>query len=301
MELTCRYYSQELPNLNDSVVVKIKKFNDFYITTELLEYNNIKGIIGINEISNTRLKSPNLLKLKSKIKINDIYVCIVLNIDENNYVELSLKKHTHDKTEAKDIYSKNKKINNLFLKIANDNKLNNDKLLDLYTNTVWFLENKNKNRLECFKYFLSINDIKDLNIFNISENDKILLFDEIKKQFNIPIKKIKCEFEIYCYTYEGIDSIKLALKHGLSFSNDVYKITLKLITSPLYYISISTNKYNEGISFLMNVVEQIKLKILELNGIFSIIKPPEILSDNDEELFNNRIHDLIEKHNSLHV
>ena len=69
------------PKLEEEVVVKIIELGENCVYVELLEYNNMKGIIERGEISRRRIRNiPNM------VHINNIEVIKVLNIDKENHL-----------------------------------------------------------------------------------------------------------------------------------------------------------------------------------------------------------------------
>ena len=84
----------------------------------------------------------------------------------------------------------------------------------LYEKVVWKLEKKYKDVLDAFRLFLlekvEIFDGKDLEPFL---KDKLI--SEIKKRLTPYALRIRADFEITCFGYEGIDAIKKAIKSGV--------------------------------------------------------------------------------------
>ena len=52
--------------------------------------------------------------------------------------------------------------------------------------------------------------------------------------------KIRADIDVSCYTYEGIDAVKNALRAGIACSTDVVPIKINLIAPPLYVMTTST-------------------------------------------------------------
>ena len=58
-----------------------------------------------------------------------------------------------------------------------------------------------------------------------------------------------------CFTYEGIDAIKTALRAGLALSTEVVPIKINLIAPPLYVMTTSTPERQDGLQ-VSNLHEQ---------------------------------------------
>ena len=61
MALTCRFYEQKFPEMEDVVMVNVRSIADMGAYVHLLEYNNIEGMILLSELSRRRLRSINKL------------------------------------------------------------------------------------------------------------------------------------------------------------------------------------------------------------------------------------------------
>ena len=61
MALTCRFYEQKFPEMEDVVMVNVRSIADMGAYVHLLEYNNIEGMILLSELSRRRIRSINKL------------------------------------------------------------------------------------------------------------------------------------------------------------------------------------------------------------------------------------------------
>ena len=87
------------PELEEDVVVKIIKLGDNCVYVELLEYNNLTGIIERGEISRRRIHSiPNM------VHINNIEVIKVIELDKKkNIIYLSRRRAEFNETNRKKV------------------------------------------------------------------------------------------------------------------------------------------------------------------------------------------------------
>ena len=73
------------PEIDEDVIVKIYELGENCVYVELLEYNNMKGVIERGEISRRRIRD-----ISKMAKVNRIEVIKVIRIDkENNNIYLS--------------------------------------------------------------------------------------------------------------------------------------------------------------------------------------------------------------------
>lgn len=76
--------------------------------------------------------------------------------------------------------------------------------------------------------------------------------------------KVKSDFEITCYEYEGILAIKDTLSKALSaHQSEELNINIRLVASPLYEIYINTPDKAEAILKLKNILTTIETSIKE--------------------------------------
>jgi len=82
------------PELDEEVVVKINELGENCVYVELLEYNNLKGIIKRGEISRRRIHN-----ISKMVHINNIEVIKVTSIDkESNNIYLSRRQAEFNET-----------------------------------------------------------------------------------------------------------------------------------------------------------------------------------------------------------
>ena len=110
-------YSNKFPVVGDIVFVKLsnKKHSEFGNYVNLVEYNNIEGLVLCTEIS--KYKSD----LKSLVKLGEIFPVIVLNVENNNQnvtIDLSYSKIKNNQSELlKNCYNSQNKIYNFIKNI----------------------------------------------------------------------------------------------------------------------------------------------------------------------------------------
>merc|ERR1712166_1420424 len=94
VNLNCRMYEQKFPEVEDVVIVQVRSIADMGAYVNLLEYNNIEGMILLSELSRRRIRSINKL-----IKVGRCEQCIVLRVDKAKTVH-SIMRHTSERVET---------------------------------------------------------------------------------------------------------------------------------------------------------------------------------------------------------
>ena len=84
---------------------------------------------------------------------------------------------------------------------------------------------------------------------------KKVLLDNIQLKLTQQAVKIRADIEVACYTYEGIDAVKDALRAGIACSTDVVPIKINLIAPPLYVMTTSTPEKAVSIIAIINIMQ----------------------------------------------
>lgn len=78
MVLTCRFYKNKYPEVEDVVMVNVRSIAEMGAYVHLLEYNNIEGMILLSELSRRRIRSINKL-----IRIGRNECVVVIRVDKD--------------------------------------------------------------------------------------------------------------------------------------------------------------------------------------------------------------------------
>ena len=144
---TCRYYENRYPDLDDLVMVKVRTIEQAAVYVQLLEYNNVDGMIPMTEVSRRRIRS-----IGKHLRIGKTEVVQVFRVDkEKGYIDLSKKKVTIDdirKCEEK--YTKNKAIHSIMMHVARQSG-HVKSLEELYQKVTWPLAKQYGSAGEAFK------------------------------------------------------------------------------------------------------------------------------------------------------
>ena len=82
--LSCRFYKQKFPELEDVVVVNVKSIAEMGAYVTLLEYNNAEGMILLSELSRRRIRSINKLV---RVGRNEYVVVIRVDTEKGEALE----------------------------------------------------------------------------------------------------------------------------------------------------------------------------------------------------------------------
>lgn len=76
-KLSCRMYSAKFPEVDDLVMVNVRQIAEVGAYVQLLEYNNIEGMILLSELSRRRIRS-----IQKLIRVGRNEVVVVLRVDK---------------------------------------------------------------------------------------------------------------------------------------------------------------------------------------------------------------------------
>nr|CAH7725892.1 unnamed protein product [Callosobruchus chinensis]CAI5856677.1 unnamed protein product [Callosobruchus analis] len=282
MPLSCRFYKEKYPEVEDVVMVNVRAIAEMGAYVHLLEYNNIEGMILLSELSRRRIRSINKL-----IRVGKTEPVVVIRVDkEKGYIDLSKRRvSAEDVEKCTERFAKAKAVNSILRHVAELLKYESDEQLEeLYQKTAWHFEEKyKKNKASAYDFFKqAVLDPSILAECELDEKTKEVLLSNIKRKLTSQAVKIRADIECACYGYEGIDAVKTALKSGLSLSTEELPIKINLIAPPLYVMTTSTPEKQEGLKILNEAIDKIKVTIAELGGVFNVQMAPKVVTATDE-------------------
>jgi len=288
MVISCRFYEQPYPEIDDVVMVNVRSIADMGAYVHLLEYNNIEGMILLSELSRRRIRSINKL-----IRVGRTEPVVVIRVDkEKGYIDLSKRRVSKEDIErCTEKYSKAKAVNSIVRHVAEILGLKtNEELEDLYKKTAWYFETRAKKQGSAYDYFKqSVADPTLLNSLDLDEATKAVLVENIQRKLTQQAVKIRADFECSCFTYEGIDAVKEALRAGIAAGNPEIPIRINLIAPPVYVMTCSTPDKTDGLAVLTEGCKAVEEKIKASGGNFAIQMAPKVVTATDEDELAARI------------
>ncbi|XP_055595291.1 eukaryotic translation initiation factor 2 subunit 1 [Uranotaenia lowii] len=280
MVLTCRFYKQKYPEVEDVVMVNVLSIAEMGAYVHLLEYNNIEGMILLSELSRRRIRSINKL-----IRVGKTEPVVVIRVDKNKgYIDLSKRRVSPEDVEkCTERFAKAKAVNSILRHVADMMKFNDEQLEELYEKTAWHFEEKLKTKAAAYDVFKQcVSDPAMLDECGLEPEVKELLLSNIKRKLTSQAVKIRADIECACYGYEGIDAVKTALRAGLDMSTEELPIKINLIAPPLYVMTTSTPEKADGLKALESAIVKIQETIENLGGVFKVQMAPKVVTATDE-------------------
>merc|ERR1719361_2752676 len=206
-------------------------------------------MILLSELSRRRIRSINKL-----IRVGRTEPVVVIRVDKDKgYIDLSKRRVSPEDIErCTEVFSKGKAVNSILRHVAQIMEFkSNEQLEDLYKQTAWHFEAKTKKKGSSYDWFKqAVQDPTLLDECNLDDQIKKVLLEQINIKLTQQAVKIRADIEVSCYTYEGIDAVKDALRAGIACSTEVVPIRINLIAPPLYVMTTSTTEKGDGLRIM---------------------------------------------------
>jgi len=281
MPLSCRFYKHRFPECDEVVMVNVRQIAEMGSYVSLLEYNKIEGMILLSELSRRRIRSINKL-----IRVGRNEVVVVIRVDkEKGYIDLSKRRVSPEEIlKCEDKFARGKTVNSILRHTAEVLKMTTDQEFEeLYEKTAWKIDEKAKKAGAAFDVFKNcVTEPQILDEFEIPAEWKEILLANIKRRLTPTAVKCRADVEVSCYSYEGIDAIKTALKEGLTLSTEEKPVKINLIAPPVYVVTSSSLDREDGVRLLQEVIDKIKISIESFKGRFKVKMAPKVVTDFDE-------------------
>lgn len=237
----------------------------------------MEGLILSTEVSNKRVKL-----ISKYLKIGKIETMTVIRIDkEKRYIDLSKKKvQPAEAQEADKHFKKAKMVHNILKQVAT--KLDCT-LLSLYETFGWDLYDKYGHAFDAFRMIMNDPD-QVFKEITIEEEQKKALVEAISRKMAPTPVKLRADFEITCFTYEGVDALREALLTAKKAVNEeTFKVDFKMIAPPHYKCECITLDKVKGHSKLEEALSIIEKVIKEKKGTYKLVNKPQIIGAKDDK------------------
>jgi len=296
--LSCRFYKNKYPEVEDVVMVNVRSIAEMGAYVDLLEYNNIEGMILLSELSRRRIRSINKL-----IRIGKSECVVVIRVDrDKGYIDLSKRRVLpEDIIACEDKFSKAKCVNSILRHVAEILDYQDDEQLEeLYNKTAWHFDEKMKKKNASFDAFkAAVNNPSILDECELDDKTKETLLTHIRRRLMPQAVKARADIEVSCYGYEGIDAVKTALRAGMALSDENQQLKISLIAPPQYVLTTQSLDKESGIQLLQKAMGVIEESIKNQGGGFNVIQAPKLVTETDEQELAKRLDRLREENEEV--
>ncbi|KAG2446092.1 hypothetical protein HXX76_000692 [Chlamydomonas incerta] len=226
---------------------------------------------------------------------------MVLRVDkEKGYIDLSKRRVSpEDVAKCEERYNKSKLVHSIMRHVA---ETTGRDLEALYDNIAWPLYKLYGHAFDAFKTMVT--DEGDA-IFKKLEEEKgaaatALLSPEVREALLKNIKrrmtpqplKIRADVEMTCFTYDGIEHIKSAIRAAEATSTEECPVKMKLVAPPLYVLTTQTLDKNKGVEVLTAACEACQKSIEASRGKLVVKEAARAVSERDDRLLNEKLEQL---------
>lgn len=228
----------------------------------------------LSELSRRRIRS-----VKKLINVGRQEVALVLRVDKDKgYIDLSKRRVSPEDIDAiEERFNKSKSVHSIMRNLATTQKRD---IEDLYESFGWELADEFGHLLEAFKRLLV--DTSILDKYTMSEDVKEALIKNVALRLTPQPVKVRSDFEVTCFAYEGIDAIKAALTKGMESGTEQSPISVRLIAPPLYVMTCNTLETEMGINMLTKALENVEAEIKARRGEMTIKMAPMAVGAEEE-------------------
>ncbi|KAI9493458.1 eukaryotic translation initiation factor 2 alpha subunit-domain-containing protein [Zychaea mexicana] len=275
----CRMYENELPKVDDVVMVNVRQIADMGAYVKLLEYGDREGMILLSELSRRRIRSVQKL-----IRVGRNEVVVVLRVDEEKgYIDLSKRRVTpEDIAKCEERFNKSKAVHSILRHVAEKHDI---ALKELYESIGWPLYKKFGHAYDAFK--LAITDSTPVfEGMDISPEIMNELVSNIKRRMTPQPVKIRAQLDLRCTGIDGVNAIKSALTAGEAVSTESVPIKVTYLAAPFYVVTADALDKTTGFEVMELAINAIK-DTLESHkwSRFKVEKEAKLVSETDDRDF----------------
>jgi len=288
MSVEGRFYESDFPELDEIVVVQVKRIVEMGAYVSLLEYNGREGMMLLSELSKRRIRS--VAKL---LRVGRIEICRVLRADQDKgYIDLSKRRVEPEEAKIKEEeFAKAKAVHGIMRHVANLHKIDPN---ELSSKVAWPLYKKYGDAHEALRKH--INDelkVWDEIRFNEPGEDLSDNAEKLKDDIEVSLKRrliaqalwLRAKVDVSCSGFDGIDAIKEALLAGAqAASREECEVKVKLIAHPTFMLNCQCRDKQLGMNILDKAMTEIENIIKAKHGEFTCRTKPELVGGEVDDI-----------------
>eukprot|EP00928_Gymnodinium_smaydae_P050542 TRINITY_DN340_c0_g2_i1.p1 TRINITY_DN340_c0_g2~~TRINITY_DN340_c0_g2_i1.p1 ORF type:complete len:366 (+),score=135.55 TRINITY_DN340_c0_g2_i1:100-1098(+) len=281
-----RFYERDFPEIDEIVVVQVKRIVDMGAYVSLLEYGGREGMMLLSELSKRRIRSVSKL-----LRVGRTEICMVIRADhEKGYVDLSKRRVEPEDAKIKDEqFAKAKAVHGIMRHVAQLHKVD---VNELCLKISWPLQKKYGDAHEAMRKHINeeLDIWKELD-FSQPGEDLTSLQDKLKEDIEISLRRrliaqalrMRAKVDVSCSEFAGIDAIKEALLAGMEASVEDCEVKVKLIAHPQFMLTCQTRDKQLAFATLEKAIANIKETIEKNKGDFVLRLAPELVGADEKE------------------
>jgi len=207
---------------------------------------------------------------------------MVIRVDaQKGYIDLSKRRvNPDDVVRCEDRYNKGKAVNSIMRHVA---QVSGKSVLEVNEMVAWPLARNAEFRsaYEALRHALTDPD----RVFGPLKADPEivrLVMADVRKRLTPQPVKVRADIEVQCFTYEGIEAVRAALRRGVQCGTEERPISIKLIAPPLYVMLTTSLDKTVGIQTLQAAIAAIDDEIKQHSGKLVVKQAPRATSTQEE-------------------
>jgi hypothetical protein len=115
------------------------------------------------------------------------------------------------------------------------------------------------------------------------------LLKNIKRRMTPQPLKIRADVEMTCFSYDGIERIKAAMRAAEAASTEDCPVKMKLVAPPLYVLTTQSLDKNVGVDVLTKACDACKAAVEGAKGKLVVKEAPRAVSERDDRLLAEKL------------
>ena len=266
-----RMYRAVLPEVDDVVMVEVTRVTDSGVYATLLEYN-IEGLMILSEVSKQRWK-----RASKTVPVGRKTPALVLRVDETKgYVDLSKKRVSiEDAEQCRAYFAKSKTVHAILAHACDESQIGLDAA---YARFGWDMYGEDRHALDALKRVATAPDTF-FATFDVPAGLQAKLAETCGHRLAAAVEKIEAVVEVTCFTYEGIEAVKEALRAGAAQATAALPLEIRLLGTPRYAVRASTADVAAGVGRVGDACAAVRQKIVSLGGAYVLAKTARVVAD----------------------
>ncbi|KAJ2357790.1 hypothetical protein IWW50_000645 [Coemansia erecta] len=281
----CRYYKAKYPSPGDIVMATIERISDDEIGAyvKLEEYAGLDGMIPLSELSRRRIRSVQKL-----LRVGSSEPMAVLRVDEDKgYIDLSKKTVSAEEVQAcQDRVKMSRKVHTIITHVADKRGVDPHVYYEQFG---WPLYAKYGHAYSAFKSAVA-DPQAVFGEFNLEPELLTELMVYISRHMKPQRAKLHAKIDVRCFSFEGIEAIRRALKAAQDTSTEQTQLTIRLIAPPEYVISTVSSNPDEDIALMDRAIEAAEKVLKEEGGALRVLVSPRQVTEHEEKELQDLMH-----------
>ncbi|KAK7100222.1 eukaryotic translation initiation factor 2 subunit 1-like [Littorina saxatilis] len=265
----CRFYAAEWPEEGEVVMCQVVSVgvSGSYVT--LAEYGEKEAMLPHSELSHRRLRS-----VHKHVRLAQMLCVRVTRVDAaKGYIDVSKRQvdGEGERQACEQRYTRGKIVQGVVRRVGKLVEMTSqEELEELNQKTAWRLDAlSDRQTAACDVFQQAYNNPDVLNHLDLDPQTLTYLLEVIRHRFSPRNVKIRADVEVMCWSREGVDAVKEALKAGLnSPSSGGLSVHVVVVAAPVYMVTCETqtNQQTAAIAAVKEAVTAIKSTINRFTG-----------------------------------